>query len=140
MNTLVMMFLFVTSQADLNCGQVAAPSARTHQLVAAGPAITAGHATPTARLVAASLPSVSSPGVVSATADADFLYYVDLHSQALSENSGPSMNPWIELHPLGSTEGTPDFDQHAPDVAQRSGERSGLSGQMPRRANGHACS
>ena len=64
----------------------------------------------------------------------------ELHTQALSESDGPSMKPWIELQPVGSSEGAAPTVMQAPDSVEPPAASSDKFGKLPRPGRRHACS
>ncbi len=139
MNTLMIMFLFVTSQSTLACGQPSMLPGLSQQLVAAPANRPDAFVLVANRSIIAS-PADSGSARENVTVDADLGYYLDLHTQALSEGDGPSMNPWIELQPVGASEGVAPAVMQGPDGTEQPAAGSDQFGKLPRPGSRHACS
>jgi hypothetical protein len=139
MNTLMIMFLFVTLQPKLACGQPGMLPGLSRQMV-----VTPANRADSFALVAnrSMIASPADSGSVreTDTVDADLGYYLDLHTQALSESDGPSMKPWIELQPVGASEGAAPAVIQAPGSAEPSAAGSDQFGKLPLPRSRHACS
>ena len=139
MNTLMIMFLFVTSQPTSACGQPSMLPGLSQQMVVAPANRTDDFVLVANRSVIAA-PAGSGSAHETVTVDADLGYYLDLHTQALSESDGPSMKPWIELQPVGASEGAAPTVIQAPGSAEPPAAGSDQFGKLPRPGSRHACS
>lgn len=139
MNTLMIMFLFVTSQPTSACGQPSTLSGLSQQMVVAPANRTDDFVLVANRSIIAA-PADFGSARETVTVDADLDYYLDLHTQALSESDGPSMKPWIELQPVGSSEGAAPTVMQAPDSVEPPAASSDKFGKLPRPGRRHACS
>lgn len=144
MTTLLIALLYIAPQPGiapqlgLDCGPVAS---RPGQFVPLGlndsPSALARPRLAASRQFSRAPDLAEGPAAQGAAIDAELLFYLDSHVQAVSDTGPASLNPWVQLHPVGALGGAPDIE--APAV--NSGERSdGNFGNGRLSGAGHACS
>ena len=138
MSSLTMMFLLATVQAGFACDPVFDHSGSLQPLSLVDAVVGDGQILRVGNHATASRGEIDSRPEA-ADMDADLDYYFDLHAQALSGGGGAGMKPWIELHPLGATAGTPELAA-TPAHSEAHGQSSGNKGEAPLPAARKACS
>lgn len=139
MKILTIALLYAVTQPGPDCGEVPFHPAI---IVAAGgvhaaPALARVH-TMSSRRVGPALAATHSLAGKDVSRDPDLLFYLESHVQALSDSSAGSLNPWVELHPVGAVQGVPLIGVPAADGG---GQRAGHQGGGLDAAGGsHACS
>jgi hypothetical protein len=137
MNILMSVLLYIAPQPILDCGHGLPAGESFVPLALTAPATGLAQARPMANRYFNTAPSAADdPGAQSLSSDADLLFYLDSHAHALSD-SGASMDPWVQLQPVGSVEGFPVSE--AP-VGSAGGQPTGHHGKGRLPGGGNACS
>ncbi len=138
MNILTVALLYVVSQPVPGCGAVPFQSAifvAPGQVHAAAPL---AQAHPVAgKRAGPVLAAVDARAETSVAGDADLLFYLESHAQALSDSNAGSLDPWVELHPVGAVQDVPSVTVPVPDAA---GQRAGHQGNRHTPGGGRGCS
>ena len=138
MSILLIGLLYIAPQPGFDCGPVSPLAGHFVPLGLTTPSTALAQARPMASRQFSSAPDAGDlPAVQSPASDANLQFYLDSHSQALSDNDAASMNPWVQLHPVGAAEGLPVLEVTLPEAGEQPAGHHGY-GRFPEA--GHACS
>lgn len=139
MNSLMIALLYFAPQPGLDCGHVLPPARHFVPLALTSRPPALNRPRLLANRYMRTAPAAAEPSADPFKAlDADLLFYFDSHVQALSDNVAGSMNPWLQLHPLGAADDIfPGSGFSEPNAAGRPAGRQ-EHGRVP--GSGNACS
>ena len=138
MTILMIALLYISPQPGLDCGHDERSARQLVPLALTTPSAGTARAHLLANRHIRPTPSAADHlGAQIKLSDADLLFYLDSHAQALSDNVSGSMNPWVELHPVGAAEAVHEAGLNESNTEQQPAVYQ-EQGHLP--GGGNACS